>query len=139
LADREVAFFAVPLGVRTNGHNLHGLAAMTGGAVVRPQDDLVGPNARKEFAAKLNAAFDVPVLRPDRVTFGPEVAEYYPTRLPPLRADRPTLVVGKLKAPATAVTARVEGRATGSKVALDLREALPAPVIENYFVNAMVA
>lgn len=139
LADREVAFFAVPLGVRTNGHNLHGLAAMTGGAVVRPQDDLVGPNARKEFTAKLTASFDVPVLRPDRVTFGPEVAEVYPTRLPPLRGDRPTLVVGKLKAPAAAVTARVEGRTAGGKVAFDLRETLPAPAVENYFVNAMIA
>ncbi len=100
---------------------------------------MVGPNARKEFVAKLTSAFDVPVLRPDRVTFGPEVAEFYPTRLPPLRADRATLVVGKLKTPGATVSARVEGRANGVKVAVDLREQLPAPAIENYFVNAMVA
>src|SRR5581483_1529437 len=35
LADRQVGFFAVPLGARVHGQNLHGLAAMTGGAVVR--------------------------------------------------------------------------------------------------------
>ena len=81
-----------------NAQNLHGLAAMTGGTVVRLTDDPVTPQGRDRVAAaKLKDAFDVPVLRPERVTFGPAGVEVYPTRLPPLRADRPTLVVGMLK------------------------------------------
>ncbi len=138
LADRQVGFFAVPLGARVHGQNLHGLAAMTGGAVVRLTDDPVTPQGRAALAAKIKEAFDVPVLRPERVTFGPAGVEVYPTRLPPLRADRPTLVVGLLKDHAQAVSARVEGRANGNKVTVDLSERLPAPAAENYFLAAML-
>lgn len=138
LADRQVGFFAVPLGVKVNGQNLHGLAAMTGGAVVRMTDDPVTAQARAAAADKLKAAFDVPVLRPERVTFGPAGVEAYPTRLPPLRADRPTLLVGMLKEYAQTVSARVEGRANGNKVTVDLSEKLPTPAAENYFLAAMV-
>jgi tetratricopeptide (TPR) repeat protein len=133
LADRDVTFFAVPIGVRVNGTNLHGLATLTGGAVVR-----LGDESQTAAAVKLQKAFDTPVLRPERVTFGPEGVEVYPTRLPPLRADRPTLLVGKLKTPAQNLFARVEGRANGSKVTVNLTEQLPAPEVGNYFVHAMV-
>jgi tetratricopeptide (TPR) repeat protein len=139
LADRQVAFFAVPLGARVDGQNLHGLAAMTGGAVVRLTDDPLTAQGRTAVAGKLREAFDVPVLVPERVTFGPAGVEVYPTRLPPLRADRPTLVVGLLKEPAQVVSARVEGRANGNKVTIDLSERLPAPDAENYFLHAMLA
>lgn len=138
LADRQVGFFAVPVGVKVNGQNLHGLAAMTGGTVVRMTDDPVTPQGRVAAAAKLKEAFDVSVLRPERVTFGPAGLEVYPTRLPPLRADRPTLLVGMLKEYAQAVSARVEGRVNGNKVTVDLSEKLPAPAAENYFLAAMV-
>ena len=41
----DIFFFAVPLGIKVNSHNLHGLAALTGGAVVRVQEDLANVNA----------------------------------------------------------------------------------------------
>ncbi|HET6573592.1 MAG TPA: VWA domain-containing protein, partial [Fimbriiglobus sp.] len=138
LADRQVGFFAVPLGVKVNGQNMHGLTVLTGGAVVRIADDPVTAAARAAAAARLTEAFDVPVLRPERVTFGPAGLEVYPTRLPPLRADRPTLVVGMLKQSAPTVSARVEGRVNGGKVTVDLSAAVPAPAAENYFLAAMV-
>ncbi len=139
LADRQVGFFAVPLGVKIHGQNLHGLAAMSGGTVVRLTDDPVTPQGRSEVAAKLKTAFDVPVLRPERVTFGPAGLEVYPSRLPPLRADRPTLLVGTLKDHAQTVSARVEGRVNGNKATVDLSERLPAPKGENSFLAAMVS
>ncbi len=46
---RDVFFFAVPLGLKVNPQNLHGLAALTGGAVVRVQEDLNNVDRRKEF------------------------------------------------------------------------------------------
>lgn len=138
LADKDIAFFAVPIGVRLHPQNLHGFATLTGGAVVRIGDDLSTVKARTDAAAALKAAFDVPVLRADKVAFAADVTETYPTRLPPLRADRATLVVGKLKAAAPTVSVKIEGRANGNKVTLDLSEKLPAPEAENFFLNAML-
>ena len=139
MEQQGVAFFAVPLGLKINAHNLHGFAALTGGTVVRVTDDVATARGRADAAAKLKAAFDVPVLRPEKVTFGPEVAEVFPTRLPPLRADRATLVVGTLKADAASVTARIDGRlADGSGHAVALAERLPVSEPDNYFLHAMV-
>ena len=139
--DRDgVSFFAVPLGLRLDAQNLHGLAALTGGAVVRVQEDLAQPAGQKEFAARLTGALDVPVVKPVDWAFGPEVGESYPTKLPPLRGDRATLVMGKLARPgATAVTATVNGLVNGKPVVLNLSQGLPAPRVEHFFLNLMVA
>jgi tetratricopeptide (TPR) repeat protein len=134
----DVFFFAVPLGVRVNAHNLHGLAALTGGAVVRVQEDLSNVTKRGEFVARLTASLDVPVLKPEAVNFGADVAEVFPTKLPPLRADRATLVVGKLAKAAPRVTAEVKGAVGTRAVAVSLGHDLPAPQPEHFFLNLMI-
>jgi hypothetical protein len=137
---RDAYFFAVPLGYKLDAHNLHGLAALTGGAVVRVQEDLATEGKRAEFATRLTAALDVPVVKPEKWSFGKEVAELYPTKLPPLRADRATLVMGKLAdATAANVTATVKGLVNGKEVELTFAEPLPAPQVDNYFLNLMVS
>ena len=83
-------------------------------------------------------AFDAPILRCDRATFAPEGVEVFPTRLPPLRADRPTLVVGKLKAQSASVAVRIEGRVDGSKTTINLSERLPDAESENFFLAALL-
>jgi tetratricopeptide (TPR) repeat protein len=134
----DVFFFAVPLGLRVHPNNLHGLAALTGGAVVRLQENLEDATKRDAFLARLKSALDAPVLKPEKVSFGPEVAEVYPTRLPPLRADRATLVVGKLANPAAKVAASVSGKVVGRPVAVNLSHALPPSQPDHYFLNLMV-
>lgn len=134
----DVGFFAVPLGVKVNPQNLHGLAAQTGGAVVRVQDDLGNPAKRGEFVSRLLAAIDTPVVKVDKFKFGAEVGEVYPTKLPPLRADRTTLVMGKMARPVEAVTLTVNGFASGRPVALNLSEKLPASQIDHFFLNMML-
>jgi len=134
----DVFFFAVPLGLKVNPNNLHGLAALTGGTVVRIQEDLGNPTARGEFVTRLTAAIDAPVLKTETATFGPEIAEIFPTRLPPLRADKPTLVMGRLAAPTTKVTARVAGKVANQAVNLPLAQDLPPSRPEHYFLNLMV-
>lgn len=137
---RDAYFFAVPLGYKLDSHNLHGLSALTGGAVVRVQEDLATEGKRAEFAARLTAALDVPVVKPEKWTFGKEVGELYPTKLPPLRADRPTLVMGKLAdASAANVTATVKGLVNGKAIELTFAEPLPAPQVDHYFLNLMVS
>jgi tetratricopeptide (TPR) repeat protein len=135
---RDVAFFAVPLGLKLNAQNLHGLAAATGGAVVRLQEDLSTHAGRAEFASHLLAAVDTPVVKVDKFKFGDEVAEVFPTKMPPLRADRTTLVMGKFARAAGAVTLSVNGTVAGRPVALNLSEKVPAPRVEHFFLNAMV-
>ncbi|MDY3554867.1 VWA domain-containing protein [Gemmata sp. JC717] len=135
----DVYFFAVPLGLKLEPQNLHGLAALTGGAVVRVQEDVATPPGRKAFADRLKAALDVPVAKPEKWTFGEEVGELYPTKLPPLRADQGTLVMGRLAKPAaTAVSVAVSAAVNGRPVELKLSQPLPAPAVDNFFMNRMV-
>ena len=134
----DVFFFAVPLGVKVDPANLHGFAALTGGTVVRIQEDLNNPTKRTEFITRLKTALDVPVLKADKYKFGDEVAELYPTKLPPLRADKPTLVMGKLAKAAPAVTATVSGKVAGRAVNLTLSQPLPASQADHFFLNLMM-
>jgi hypothetical protein len=138
LDQRDIGFFAVPLGLKIQSHNLHGLAMLSGGAVVRLAEDTATERGKADFASKLLASFAVPVLKPGKVTFGAEVAETFPTRLPPLRADRPTLVVGTLKNDAPAITATVTGTLDGRATTVELADRLPVSEAENYFIHAMI-
>ena len=139
MESEDVFFFAVPLGLKVDPKNLHGLASLTGGAVVRVQEDLGAKAKRDEFVARLTAAIDTPVVKAEKFAFGPEVGEVYPTKLPPLRADRTTLVMGKLaKATATEVSLTVKGRVANRAVALAFNEKLPAPHLEHFFLNMMI-
>jgi hypothetical protein len=137
LERNDVQFFAIPLGVKLNAHNLHGLATMTGGAVVRQVDDLGTQKGQADFAQKLIDSFNVPVLRSDSFAFGPDVTEAFPTKLPPLRADRTTLVIGTVKGDAASVSLKIDGRVNGNRTPVELTQALPAPEIEHYFLHAM--
>src|SRR5262249_19151696 len=91
MADRRVTFFPVPLGRHPPPDNLHGLATATGGAVVRLQ---IFEQKAPEALAQLNAALAAPVLYPNEFTLSKEVTQFYPAKLPPLRSDQPTLVLG---------------------------------------------
>src|SRR5262249_17087670 len=103
-------FFAVPLGYKLDAYNLHGFATLTGGAVVRVMEDLSAVGNRTAFMDRLRTALNVPVVKPEKVTFGAEVGDVYPTRIPPLRTDRSTLVMGTVaKAGAPNVTLTVNG------------------------------
>jgi tetratricopeptide (TPR) repeat protein len=135
---QDILFFAVPLGLKVHAANLHGLAMLTGGAVVRVQEDLRMISKREEFARRLVQALDVPVLKVEKFRFGEEVGDVYPTRLPPLRADRGTLVLGKLARPtAEQVHLHVEGYVARRAVSQDLSIPLASPQPEHYFLNLM--
>jgi len=135
---QDILLFAVPLGLKVHAANLHGLAMLTGGAVVRVQEDLRMISKREEFARRLVKALDVPVLKVEKFRFGEEVGVVYPTRLPPLRADRGTLVLGKLTHPAAQrVHLHVEGYVARRAANQDLSIPLASPQPEHYFLNLM--
>src|SRR5262249_16807972 len=92
MAERHIQFFAVPVGPAIDGRNLHALATATGGAVVR-----IEPNDTAEVTVKrLQGVVQQPVLYPERVEWSVAMGEVFPTQLPPLRSDVPTLVLGHM-------------------------------------------
>ncbi len=138
LVDKNAQFFAVPLGLTVSANNLHGLSMSTGGCVIRAKENLAGTTGSTEFNKRLTAAFDVPVLKADKTTFGIAGIELLPNRLPPLRADRGTLVLGKLPGPVANLTLKIDGRVGDKKTSIDLAERLPAASVDHFFLSAML-
>src|SRR5205085_903797 len=64
-------------------------------------------------------------------------AEAFPTSLPPLRADAPTLIVGKLKEN-KAITYTLEGTVAGQDVRLEPTTAITDSEADNFFLVSMV-
>jgi len=76
---------------------------------------------------------DVPVMYPSGISLPKEVTEFYPAKLPPLRSDAPTLVVGKTQGKPV-FEYQVQGRVAGKETTLNFKENLPASEPENYFL-----
>lgn len=131
MASREIAFFPVPMGGRLDPKTLHGLASGTGGAVVR----MYGEEKVEKFVPKVIAALDTPIFYPSNqeVQFGPAIVEALPTRLPPLRGDAPTLVVGLMKN-ADTIGLTVSGTVGGKPTKVEVAEKVPAADPSNYFL-----
>src|SRR5262245_61768717 len=126
MVQAEVAFFPVPLGPRPDPQSLHGFATSTGGAVVR----LLPADRVEDTLQRLTETVAAPILYPKNFELKGEIAESFPTRLPPLRADAPTLVVGRLKG-----GAQVGYRVTGTVAGKDREAAqtlnVPEPEADN--------
>jgi tetratricopeptide (TPR) repeat protein len=139
--EARVQFFAVSLGVNINGLNMHSLVTGTGGSVVRFSDEINDQNkASDHVATNLFKAFDVPVIVPTKFELNAEVAELYPTKLPPLRGDAPTLVVGRFakgKVPAR-LEATISGRIGAAEAQANVSEAVPAADVGNFMLASMV-
>ena len=128
----KVRFYPVPLGPMLDYQNLHGFTSGTGGLVVRPA-------ANEKVAAlgkRLDAAFHAPVLYPTEFKIT-GAKECYPTVLPPLRGDAPTLIVGKRDAVAE-MTYKVAGAVGGKKTVVEGREAIQESEPDNFFLVTMV-
>lgn len=130
---KEVAFFPVPIGSRMDPANLHGLASGTGGICMR----MLPGDWVEDLHKRLQSAIEVPVLYSVALQLPKEVSEVYPSKLPPLRSDAPTLVVGKLEAGKT-LEYKLEGKQLGKEVSLSVSEAIPVSEPENYFLLQVV-
>src|SRR5262249_6672049 len=120
---------AVPLGSRPDPVNLHGFVNTTGGKVVR----LLDPKKIDATVAGLLEAVAAPVLYPTALKLPGEFADVLPTRVPQLRRDAPTLIVGKIQPKAKleyTVAGTVAGKETKTTTTLDV----PEPDVENFFL-----
>ena len=138
MAEKNVQFFSVPIGLTIAANTLHGFGMLTGGTVVRVKEDLGTPTGRFDFVKRLTDAFDVPVLTPEKVTLAPAGVELLPAQLPPLRGDRATLVMGKVKEGADKLSVTVAGRMAGKAQTVTQADALPASHGDHYFLTAML-
>jgi hypothetical protein len=133
LVKNEIAFYSVPLGTRMEPLNLHGFPNGTGGKVVR-----VGlSDTPEKWAANLIEAVKTPILYGAQIQLPAEVVEASPSKLPPLRPDVPTLVVGKIK-PGARLDYTLTGTVAGNDVKVQVSEKVPAPDVENFFLVNMV-
>lgn len=133
MVSKEVVFFPVPIGLRMDPSNLHGLASGTGGLCMR----MLPGDWVEDLHKRLQTAMDVPVLYSASLQLPKEVSEVYPAKLPPLRSDAPTLVVGKIQAGKT-FDYKVEGKQLGKDISLSVNETVPASEPENYFLLQVV-
>ncbi|MFO0865566.1 MAG: hypothetical protein U0744_13105 [Gemmataceae bacterium] len=137
MVEKHVGFFTVPLGGPLHAENLHGLANATGGVVLRTrvsEEKLVDAMKRYEDAFAGNVMYDAKLGLPSEVT------EAYPSVLPPLRGDQPTLVVGRMKEGVKQFPATVTGTLATDKseTTIGLAPELQSPKSDNFFLVSLV-
>jgi tetratricopeptide (TPR) repeat protein len=134
----HIAFYSVPLGGHLDPFNLHGFANSTGGKVVR-----YGMGSKPEkWAANMVDALSQPILYDCDIQLPAKVVEWLPTKLPPLRPDVATLVVGKFADAPAKDEARFEyaltGKVNGEETRVAVSEKMSAPDDDNYFLVNMI-
>ncbi len=93
LADARIAVSSYAIGSRVYFPLIGALAAQTGGTVIGDSETLAAPDAGR----LLSGAADASVLWPTAVAWPASVTEVFPKRLPPMRSDRETVVLGTFK------------------------------------------
>ena len=93
LTDARIPVSSYAVGLRLDLQLLGALAVQSGGTVISDGGVLTGEEAGRVLAA----AADTPVLWPTSVSWPAEMTEVFPKRLPPLRHDRDTIVLGTFK------------------------------------------
>jgi tetratricopeptide (TPR) repeat protein len=133
----HIAFYSVPLGGHLDPYNLHGFANSTGGKIVRYG---LG-NTPERWIAGLKQALAQPILYDAELQLPAKVAEVLPSKLPPLRPDVPTLVVGKF-AGEPAAEARLDytltGKVGGEAKTVKVSEKMPRAEEDNFFLVNMI-
>ena len=134
LVDAHIPVNSYILGVRVDRQLPGALAVQTGGAVILDTMELTGPEA----GGALVAAAKENVLWPTSVAWPAEMTEVLPKRLPPLRGDRETVIVGTLKGKGPFGVEVTAQRAGGLE---KLEFAVPASVSDdsNSYLTQLVA
>jgi hypothetical protein len=92
LVGEHVSVIGYAIGRQIDATLLAALANQTGGTLLVDSDQMTG----KEGGQFLFRSAESAVVWPTATTLSKSIAEIYPKRTPPLRADRDTILVGKL-------------------------------------------
>jgi hypothetical protein len=122
LVDQRAAFSAYAIGPRTDAVLLGALASDTGGVLAVDRQDVVDAQSgrtveagipARSFGLFLAGAVKLPVAWPSDMQANASFGEVYPRRLPPLRFDRETVLIGKSdRAPSGDVSATFDVNGT---------------------------
>lgn len=93
LVDHRISVSSYAIGPERNIELLAALANNTGGNLMLDSDD---QNAMNLGAEELAKTVHGTVFWPGRVDLPEEIAEIYPNRVPPLRSDRDSIIIGSL-------------------------------------------
>ncbi|MCS7159102.1 MAG: VWA domain-containing protein, partial [Gemmatales bacterium] len=130
----RVNVYAIPIGFRLDPEFLNGMTTSTGGAVWRVDIRFQVGDLWKQWLAQL----DTPVLYPSELQLPAEVVEVYPTKLPPLRADSPTLLVGQLRELPQKFVWKLKGSVRERELEVSQEEKVWAPEVTMFFLKALV-
>jgi tetratricopeptide (TPR) repeat protein len=102
LVAAQVPVTSYAVGPRVDALLLGALANHTGGVMAVDNDNLTA----QQVGAFLAAAAQAPVVWPTQVKLPAQLGEIYPNRLPPLRFDRDTILIGRaMQAPGGTIEA----------------------------------
>ena len=112
LVEQQIPVSSCGIGVQRNVALLAAIAKQTGGDVTMANPDEVRPqDAGHSFAAIVQT----PVAWPTDVNLSKQFTEYYPAKVPPLRSDRDTVLIG-LEEPGGALDIHIDAISGGEKV-----------------------
>ncbi|MEN6458868.1 MAG: hypothetical protein ABFC63_08050 [Thermoguttaceae bacterium] len=133
LVNARIPFSSYGVGLNIDVQVLGSLAVQSGGTVISDTEHLTAENAGRQLTAAVNAA----ILWPSSTTWPAQVTEVFPKRLPPLRGDRETVVVGTCKTLGPVNVQVVADSAAGQqKLAFDVPAA--ASLDDNTYLLSLV-
>jgi hypothetical protein len=112
LTDRYVSVSSCAIGMERNFGLLSAISNLSGGNFVNANPEEQSP---AQAGQQLAAIVQTPVAWPTKVTLPETLSEIYPAQLPPLRGDRDTIVIGRMKE-AAAATVQVQLQSQGKKL-----------------------
>lgn len=114
LAIAHISVSSMVIGQERNATMLAALAKQTGGNIVIDSDEAGASDAA---GASLAQTVHGNVVWPVKSSLPAEMVEAYPASIPPLRLDRDSIVIGRMK-PAASANIAMEGELNGKPVSL---------------------
>ena len=115
LVKRQVSVSSLAIGPVVDIANLAALANNSGGILLSREEF---EESTQAIGRLLGASVSLPVVWPTSVEAPKALATFFPTKLPPLRLDRDSIVIGQSQADAEAGKFVVRGTAAGKEVEL---------------------
>ncbi|HET6880262.1 MAG TPA: vWA domain-containing protein [Pirellulales bacterium] len=137
-ADRQVACTSYGIGPRVNAELLGALANHTGGMLV---PDVEGASGR-QVGGYLAAVARGSVIWPASTALPAAIKTSYPKKMPPLRFDRDSVLIGtfdpQAAPPAQRLTIEMRGELAGKQVTLNWKTTLGDPQDDNAYLAKVV-
>ncbi len=135
LAERKITVSSYAIGPARDVQLLAALANQTGGQVYVDAENVTGQQA----GAALLKSLDSPVVWPTTEQLDDAIQESYPRRLPPLRLDRDSIVIGTLRKGAELSALQIDGQVQGQPVQLRWSVDTQAPSDDYSFLPQLIA